>query len=79
MSYKCPKCLRVSHHPEDEKNRFCGVCGHAYDLSVTEPDTVPGQIGYMQLLVDAHKDDIYRTTMFRRVLESLWRLRELEQ
>lgn len=26
MSYTCPRCGRTSHHPEDEKNRYCAAC-----------------------------------------------------
>lgn len=29
MSFTCPKCLLTSHHPEDERNRYCGNC-HAF-------------------------------------------------
>lgn len=32
----CPQCRRVSHHPDDIKYRYCGMCGfhskHAADL-----------------------------------------------
>ena len=31
MSFTCPICGRVSHHPEDERRRFCGVCGFVDD------------------------------------------------
>ena len=24
--FVCPKCLRVSHNPNDLKNRYCGAC-----------------------------------------------------
>jgi len=27
MSYTCPKCGRVSHHPRDAVERWCAVCG----------------------------------------------------
>lgn len=26
MAYTCPDCLRTSHHPQDEKNSYCGNC-----------------------------------------------------
>lgn len=26
-SITCPKCGRTSYHPEDIRQRFCGVCG----------------------------------------------------
>lgn len=26
MSFTCPDCGMTSHHPEDEKNRYCGAC-----------------------------------------------------
>lgn len=26
MAFTCPDCERVSHHPEDEKNAYCGHC-----------------------------------------------------
>lgn len=26
MSYTCPYCDATSHHPEDERYRFCGRC-----------------------------------------------------
>lgn len=28
-SITCPKCKRVSHHPEDVRHRYCGAC-HAF-------------------------------------------------
>lgn len=29
MSFTCPRCHRVSHHPMDEENGYCGAC-HAF-------------------------------------------------
>jgi ribosomal protein L37E len=29
--YVCPTCGRVSHHPEDARQRFCAVCGFEDD------------------------------------------------
>jgi ribosomal protein L37E len=29
MTYTCPKCGRVSHHPKDAEFRYCAVCGFA--------------------------------------------------
>ena len=29
MSFLCPRCSRISYHPEDEKNGWCGFC-HDY-------------------------------------------------
>jgi hypothetical protein len=26
MPFECPKCHKVSHHPEDEKHGYCGNC-----------------------------------------------------
>jgi hypothetical protein len=26
VSYTCPECGRTSHHPEDERNSYCGAC-----------------------------------------------------
>jgi hypothetical protein len=26
MSFECPKCHRVSHHPYDERHGYCGNC-----------------------------------------------------
>jgi hypothetical protein len=26
MSFTCPKCRRVSHNPNDERERYCGYC-----------------------------------------------------
>jgi hypothetical protein len=26
MSFQCPKCGAVSHHPEDERHGYCGNC-----------------------------------------------------
>jgi len=26
MSFTCPKCYRVSFHPDDEKHGYCGYC-----------------------------------------------------
>jgi hypothetical protein len=28
-SFRCPKCKRVSHHPDDVEARYCGAC-HVY-------------------------------------------------
>ena len=25
-SYRCPRCGRVSYHPQDLANRYCGFC-----------------------------------------------------
>jgi hypothetical protein len=27
LSIECPSCHRVSYHPKDVENRFCGQCG----------------------------------------------------
>lgn len=29
MSFTCPNCGAISHHPEDERNGYCGRC-HEY-------------------------------------------------
>lgn len=26
MSFQCPECQRISHHPMDEKERYCVAC-----------------------------------------------------
>ena len=26
MAFECPKCKRVSHHPDDERHGYCGDC-----------------------------------------------------
>lgn len=37
-SIRCPKCGRTSWHPEDVRNRFCGVCGfHDQLLALPAP------------------------------------------
>ena len=36
MSFTCPKCLMVSHNPNDERERYCGNC-HRY---FTEDDAL---------------------------------------
>lgn len=30
--YRCPKCGKVSHHPEDLKHRYCAAC-HEFEKS----------------------------------------------
>lgn len=30
-AYVCPTCGRASWHPEDGRNKFCGVCGFEAD------------------------------------------------
>ncbi len=32
-SITCPRCQRVSYHPEDIAQRFCGACGFHDDLA----------------------------------------------
>jgi len=34
MAFTCPFCLRVSHHPHDQAERFCGVCGFVDDVAM---------------------------------------------
>jgi hypothetical protein len=29
MAYRCPRCLSISHHPDDERERYCVAC-HSY-------------------------------------------------
>lgn len=36
MSYTCPRCHRVSHNPEDERQRYCGAC-HRFELDHLPP------------------------------------------
>jgi hypothetical protein len=31
MSIRCPRCGRVSHHPEDVRQRYCGNCHQFHD------------------------------------------------
>jgi hypothetical protein len=31
MSFTCPVCHRVSHHPEDRANLYCGACHQFFD------------------------------------------------
>lgn len=31
MSFTCPECGRTSHHPEDEKQGYCGACHKFFD------------------------------------------------
>lgn len=26
VPFTCPECVRTSHHPEDERHRYCGAC-----------------------------------------------------
>jgi hypothetical protein len=28
MAFTCPRCGRTSHHPEDEREGYCGACHH---------------------------------------------------
>lgn len=47
--FKCPKCGRVSHHPEDRRQGWCGVCG---DVLSGIPKLVPIQVSPMSLAQD---------------------------
>jgi hypothetical protein len=31
-AFTCPICRRVSHHPRDRAERYCGVCGFVDDV-----------------------------------------------
>lgn len=63
MSFECPKCSRVSHHPEDEKHGYCGNCheftGHLGDnptginLIVTGIVAARNGIPYVQIATDS--------------------------
>jgi hypothetical protein len=32
MSFECPKCHKISHHPDDERHGYCGNC-HEFTAS----------------------------------------------
>jgi hypothetical protein len=34
MAFKCPKCNKTSHHPDDERHGYCGNC-HDFTKSPT--------------------------------------------
>ncbi len=36
MAFTCPDCLFTSHHPEDERNLYCGRC-HAFQDENLDP------------------------------------------
>jgi len=36
-SIECPTCHRVSYHPQDIENRYCGWC-HAFHEEMTDAD-----------------------------------------
>lgn len=38
MSFTCPKCGRVSHNPNDAKERYCGACHEFFDEHGPEMD-----------------------------------------
>ncbi len=45
MAYTCPDCLRTSHHPQDEKNLYCGNC-HEF-----KPGNVHYELSEFQLAI----------------------------
>ena len=32
-SFTCPQCGRVSHHPQDVANRYCGACHQFFEAA----------------------------------------------
>lgn len=40
MSFTCPKCFRTSHHPEDERHRYCGRCHESFSQHISESTDV---------------------------------------
>ena len=62
MSFECPKCHAVSHHPEDERHGYCGNCheftGHLVDkptginLIVSGIVAARNGIPYVQIATD---------------------------
>jgi hypothetical protein len=54
VSYTCPQCGKTSHHPDDERNGYCGNC-HAYTsldprLAIAELFAVPPELLGLVLL-----------------------------
>lgn len=42
MSFKCPICARVSHHPKDEEHQYCGACNIYFEgAEPAFPSTLP--------------------------------------
>jgi hypothetical protein len=34
----CLRCMRISHHPTDVKNRYCGFCHRFHNDPLPPPD-----------------------------------------
>lgn len=39
MAFECPRCHKVSHHPEDERHGYCGNC-HDFTGQVDRPTSI---------------------------------------
>lgn len=50
MPFTCPDCTRTSHHPEDERYRYCGACHKFFTGEVDEPAEV---VVLSQLIIEA--------------------------
>ena len=50
MAFTCPRCARVSHSPEDERQGYCGACRDWTGRDLQVPCDVPAE------LVARHRD-----------------------
>lgn len=62
MSFTCPRCGRVSHHPQDAVRRYCGVCHVFADdlLPVTRQSLITGETHTFWLAVTQQQLDAYQ-------------------
>jgi hypothetical protein len=59
MSFTCPRCGAVSHHPQDERHGYCGRCHDftAVTMSVEELQYDVAELELIMRQVDAAPPD----------------------
>lgn len=75
MSFECPLCKRISHHPKDEKNRYCSACQRFFpekkssieNLIALEKVATPGPWYYdfSNQDIESRQRDYYRIPICR--------------
>jgi len=75
VSIRCPRCGRVSYHPEDVRQRYCGAC-HAFHADMSRRPAWQ----YLEAENEALKVRVaLLSTLATRALAEGWTLPEYER